>query len=73
MILEVKVHQQIIHFESKLEHFIGQGKHRVEHLALDLFVRVTDQPFQFGRFKNISRRKMFVKIENRKKRFDHIA
>lgn len=63
MILEIKVHQQVIHFESKLEHFVGQGKLRVEYLAVGLFVRVTGQLFQFGRFKNLSRRKMFLKIK----------
>ena len=67
MILEIKVHQQVIHFESKLEHFVGQGKLRVEYLAVGLFVRVTGQLFQFERFKNLSRRKMFLKIKNRRK------
>ena len=60
-------------FEPKLEHFIGQGKHRIKHLAVHLFVRVTDQPFQFGRFKNLSRRKMFLRIVNRQKQFNHFA
>ena len=43
--------QQMIRVESELERFIWQGKHRMKHLVMYLFVRVTDQPFQFRRLR----------------------